>query len=68
VRLDQANGKLTVDDTFHDQDGQPGFNFDNRTWPQGWTGSATRTVQSSHADTMRGRPAPTLFRVPRACF
>jgi hypothetical protein len=41
VRLDQANGKLTVDDTFRDQDGQSGFNFDNRTWPQGWTGSAT---------------------------
>jgi hypothetical protein len=41
VRLDQANGKLTVDETFRDQDGQPGFSFDNRTWPQGWTGSAT---------------------------
>ncbi|HZD77950.1 MAG TPA: hypothetical protein VE218_13160 [Acidobacteriaceae bacterium] len=41
VRLDQATGKLTIDDTFRDKDGQPGFNFDNRTWPQGWTGSAT---------------------------
>jgi hypothetical protein len=41
VRLDQATGTLTVDETFRDQDGQPGFNFDNRKWPQGWTGSAT---------------------------
>jgi hypothetical protein len=41
VSLDQANGKLTLDETFRDQDGQPGFNFDNRKWPQGWTGSAT---------------------------
>jgi hypothetical protein len=41
VRLDQTTGKLTLDESFRDQDGQPGFNFDHRTWPQGWTGSAT---------------------------
>jgi hypothetical protein len=41
VSLDQTNGKLTLDESFRDQDGQPGFNFDNRKWPQGWTGSAT---------------------------
>ncbi|HEX4321359.1 MAG TPA: hypothetical protein VHZ52_10675, partial [Acidobacteriaceae bacterium] len=41
VRFDQATGKLTVDESFRDQDGQPGFSFDNRKWPQGWTGSAT---------------------------
>jgi hypothetical protein len=41
VSLDQAKGKLTLDESFRDQDGQPGFNFDNRKWPQGWTGSAT---------------------------
>lgn len=41
VRFDQANGKLMVDDGFRDKDGQPGFSFDNRAWPQGWTGSAT---------------------------
>jgi hypothetical protein len=41
VQLDQATGKLTLDEAFRDQDGQPGFNFDNRKWPQGWTGSAT---------------------------
>ena len=41
VRFDQTTGKLTVDDSFRDpQDHQPGFSFDNRTWPQGWTGSA----------------------------
>ncbi|HEY1575821.1 MAG TPA: hypothetical protein VGF82_01945 [Terracidiphilus sp.] len=41
VRFDQTTGKFTVDDSFRDKDGQPGFSFDNRTWPQGWTGSAT---------------------------
>jgi hypothetical protein len=41
VRFDQTTGKLTVDDAFRDKDGQPGLSFDNRTWPQGWTGSAT---------------------------
>jgi hypothetical protein len=41
VRFDQATGKLRVDESFRDQDGQPGFSFDNRKWPQGWTGSAT---------------------------
>ena len=41
VQLDPATGKLTVDASFHDKDGQPGFSFDNRNWPQGWTGSAT---------------------------
>jgi hypothetical protein len=41
VRFDQGSGKLSVDESFRDKDGQPGFNFDNRAWPQGWTGSAT---------------------------
>jgi hypothetical protein len=41
VELDQATGKLTLDETFRDKDGQPGFSFDNHTWPQGWTGPAT---------------------------
>ncbi|HEX6772337.1 MAG TPA: hypothetical protein VF126_09950 [Acidobacteriaceae bacterium] len=41
VRFDQATGKLAVDDSFRDlEDHQPGFSFDNRSWPQGWTGSA----------------------------
>ena len=34
-------GGILFDESFRDQDGQPGFNFDNRKWPQGWTGSAT---------------------------
>jgi len=33
-------GTLTVDRDFHDDKGNPGFDFDNRTWPHGWTGSA----------------------------
>lgn len=42
VRFDQATGKLAVDESFRDpEDHQPGFSFDNRKWPQGWTGSAT---------------------------
>ena len=39
--FDQATGKLAVDETFRDKDGQPGFSFDNHKWPQGRTGSAT---------------------------
>ena len=39
VKLDQATGALTMDTAFHDADGNPGFNFANRSWPQGWTGS-----------------------------
>jgi hypothetical protein len=27
-----------MDETFHDADGKPGFNFDERTWPHGWKG------------------------------
>jgi hypothetical protein len=36
VKLDQATGALTVDDSFHDADGKPGFNFADREWPHGW--------------------------------
>jgi hypothetical protein len=42
VRFDQETGKLAVDESFRDsEDHQPGFSFDSRKWPQGWTGSAT---------------------------
>jgi hypothetical protein len=42
VRFDQATGKLALDESFRDpEDHQPGFSFDHRKWPQGWTGSAT---------------------------
>lgn len=39
VKMDQATGALEMDDTFHDADGKPGFNFANRDWPHGWKGS-----------------------------
>jgi len=40
VKLDQANGSLSMDTAFHDADGKPGFSFDDREWPHGWKGSA----------------------------
>ncbi len=39
VKLDQATGALSMDASFHDADGKPGFNFANREWPHGWRGS-----------------------------
>lgn len=39
LKFDQAAGALTIDDGFHDIDGKPGFNFDDRDWPHGWKGS-----------------------------
>jgi hypothetical protein len=38
LKLDDATGALTIDDTFRDTDGKVGFSFAQRTWPQGWTG------------------------------
>ncbi len=38
--LDPQTGVLAVDRAFHDEHGKPGFDFDNRSWPHGWTGSA----------------------------
>ena len=40
LKFDQTNGALGMDTAFHDDDGTPGFNFDNRHWPHGWAGSA----------------------------
>jgi hypothetical protein len=40
LKLDQANGVLSMDTAFHDDDGKSGLNFDDRHWPHGWTGSA----------------------------
>jgi len=40
LKLDQKTGAITIDTAFHDADRKPGFNFDNRKWPHGWTGSA----------------------------
>ena len=38
LKLDLANGALTVDTAFRDEDGQPGFSFAKRAWPHGWIG------------------------------
>ena len=40
VKLDQGTGALSMDNAFHDAGGKPGFSFDERAWPHGWTGSA----------------------------
>lgn len=40
LKFNPETGRLAVDRAFHDEKGKPGFNFDNRTWPHGWTGSA----------------------------
>jgi hypothetical protein len=40
LKLDEATGKLSIDETFRDADGKPGFSFAKRDWPHGWTGEA----------------------------
>jgi hypothetical protein len=40
MKLDQSTGAVTMDTAFLGADGKPGFSFDNRAWPHGWTGSA----------------------------
>jgi hypothetical protein len=40
VKLDQTTGALSLDTAFHDADGKPGFSFEGRAWPHGWTGTA----------------------------
>jgi hypothetical protein len=40
LKFDPDTGALALDSAFHDDGGNPGFDFDNRTWPHGWTGSA----------------------------
>jgi hypothetical protein len=40
LKLDQQTGVITMDTAFRDVDGKAGFNFDDRHWPGGWTGSA----------------------------
>ena len=39
--LDPETGALSIDETFRDVDGEPGFAFTSREWPHGWTGEAT---------------------------
>jgi hypothetical protein len=40
LRFDPDTGALSVDDAFKDEHGKPGFDFNDRQWPHGWTGSA----------------------------
>jgi len=40
LTFNPETGALAVDRAFHDDKGNSGFDFDNRTWPHGWTGSA----------------------------
>lgn len=40
LKFNPETGALAVDPAFHDDQGKPGFDFDNRAWPHGWTGSA----------------------------
>lgn len=39
LKLDIASGAITFDESFHDSDGKPGFNFSDRDWPHGWKGT-----------------------------
>jgi hypothetical protein len=41
VHLDTTTGELSVDGSFRDSDGQPGFSFNERDWPHHWHGAAT---------------------------
>ena len=38
LKLDSATGALSIDETFRDVDGQPGFSFAEREWPHGFKG------------------------------
>ena len=40
VLIDEKTGAVSVDRTFRDTDGQPGFSFNERNWPHGWRGAA----------------------------
>ncbi|MBS0578903.1 MAG: hypothetical protein JSR36_06535 [Proteobacteria bacterium] len=40
LQFSPATGALSVDTAFKDEAGKPGFDFENRSWPHGWTGSA----------------------------
>lgn len=38
LKLDAATGALSIDESFRDSDGKPGFSFASRAWPHGWAG------------------------------
>jgi hypothetical protein len=39
LKFDPATGAVAIDESFHDTDGNAGFNFSDREWPQGWKGT-----------------------------
>lgn len=39
LKFDQQSGTISMDESFHDADGKPGFNFVDRSWPHGWKGT-----------------------------
>ena len=39
MKFDQTTGAISMDETFHDSDGKPGFNFADRDWPHHWKGT-----------------------------
>jgi hypothetical protein len=39
LKFDTTSGIVSMDETFHDSDGKPGFNLADRQWPHGWKGS-----------------------------
>jgi hypothetical protein len=39
LKFDPQTGALSMDESFHDADGNPGFNFTDRDWPHGWKGT-----------------------------
>ena len=39
VKLDARTGALSVDESFKDDNGKPGFDLANRKWPHGWSGT-----------------------------
>lgn len=41
LKLDAATGAISIDESFRDVDGAPGFGFMGRDWPHGWNGAAT---------------------------
>jgi len=40
LKFNPETGALAIDPVFRDDSGKPGFDFDNRKWPHGWSGSA----------------------------
>ena len=39
LKFDTQIGRVTLDESFHDANGVPGFNLADREWPHGWKGS-----------------------------